>query len=341
MVCGFLPGGRARISRPASSGSSDSISCSSAVPPPKRCANSRWKWPLTTSKAASSRSRPSRLRLWIAWRSLRIASTTSSRSATSVSSRSDSSCCSSSARRLTAPSRSRSIFSRSSRRSTSADVGQRAVGLQPGVADDQMRRRVQRLVDARLDLRAGARRRRSAAPRRGRGSRALRQATGSRRSPPCRARPAGSRPPAAGRRRPCASVSASASCDSSARRRASISSGASSSACCSALGLGSRARRARRSGGPAFSARASPAAALGTDRRQPAAARLGFAAQPSWRGARIGKRRAVARRRQPLRARAGSAARRDRASRQAACSASATAAAASAWPSATRARRFG
>jgi hypothetical protein len=30
-----LPGGRARISSPASSGSSDSISCSSAVPPPK------------------------------------------------------------------------------------------------------------------------------------------------------------------------------------------------------------------------------------------------------------------------------------------------------------------
>jgi hypothetical protein len=66
MVCGFLPGGRARISSPASSGSSDSISCSSAVPPPNRWVNSRWKCVLTTSKAASRRSRPSRFRLWMA-----------------------------------------------------------------------------------------------------------------------------------------------------------------------------------------------------------------------------------------------------------------------------------
>ena len=34
------------------------------------------------------------------------------------------------------------------------DVGQRRVGLQPGLADHQMRRRVQRLLDARLDLAA-------------------------------------------------------------------------------------------------------------------------------------------------------------------------------------------
>ncbi|MCY1241312.1 hypothetical protein D9M72_542060 [compost metagenome] len=117
MVCGFLPGGRARISRPASSGSSLSISCSSAVPPPKRWVKSRWNCTLTTSNAAIRRSRPSRFRFWMALLSLRIASMTSSRSLRRRASFSESSFCSSSARRLTAPSRSRSIFSRSSSRS--------------------------------------------------------------------------------------------------------------------------------------------------------------------------------------------------------------------------------
>ena len=40
-TCGRLPGGWARISRPASSGSSDSISRNSAWPPPNRVVNSR------------------------------------------------------------------------------------------------------------------------------------------------------------------------------------------------------------------------------------------------------------------------------------------------------------
>ena len=102
MICGFLPGGRATISRPASSGSSDSVSCSSASPPPKRWVNSRWKWALTVSKAASSRSRPSRLRLPIPWRRRWMAATRSSRSVTSASRRAAISFASASARRLTA-----------------------------------------------------------------------------------------------------------------------------------------------------------------------------------------------------------------------------------------------
>ncbi len=79
-VAGFLPGGFAMISRPASSGSSVSISCSSAVPPPNSSVNSCLKWALTTSNEASSRSRASRLRFWMPWRSRLIASTRSSRS---------------------------------------------------------------------------------------------------------------------------------------------------------------------------------------------------------------------------------------------------------------------
>ena len=108
------------------------------------------------------------------------------------------------------------------------------------------------------------------------------------------ARPAGSRPPAAGRRRPCAALSASESCDSSARRRASISSGASASA--------SRSARASARRSPseaicrsAFSARAVQLRALGGDRGQAARARLGLALQPFMDGARVGQRRAVAR----------------------------------------------
>jgi hypothetical protein len=47
-----LPGGWARISRPASSGSSDSISCNSARPPPNRVVNSDPKWPFTVAEGA-------------------------------------------------------------------------------------------------------------------------------------------------------------------------------------------------------------------------------------------------------------------------------------------------
>ena len=60
-----VPGGFATISRPASSGSSASISCNSAVPPPNSSVNRCWKCLLTSSKEASSRSRASRLRFWM------------------------------------------------------------------------------------------------------------------------------------------------------------------------------------------------------------------------------------------------------------------------------------
>src|SRR5438094_9854693 len=49
-VAGFLPGGLATISRPASSGSSCSTSCSSAVPPPNSSVNKCLKCLLTSSK---------------------------------------------------------------------------------------------------------------------------------------------------------------------------------------------------------------------------------------------------------------------------------------------------
>ena len=68
------------ISRPASSGSSLSIRCRAASPPPNSSVNSRLKWPLTISNEVSSRSRASRLRLWMPWRSRLMASTRSSRS---------------------------------------------------------------------------------------------------------------------------------------------------------------------------------------------------------------------------------------------------------------------
>ena len=69
------------MSRPASRGSSESTRVSSAVPPPNRVVKSCLKCSLTVPKAASRRSRPSRLRLPIACRRRLIASTRSSRSA--------------------------------------------------------------------------------------------------------------------------------------------------------------------------------------------------------------------------------------------------------------------
>src|SRR4051794_17127270 len=122
-VAGFLPGGLARMSRPASSGSSLSTSCNSAVPPPNSEVNRRWKWPFTTSKEDSSRSRASLFRLWMPWRSRLIASVRSSRSVTRLVCWVSTSFSSSSARRLTAPSRSRSRRSLSSRSSTSSTGG--------------------------------------------------------------------------------------------------------------------------------------------------------------------------------------------------------------------------
>src|SRR5437763_1840027 len=56
-VAGFLPGGLAMISSPASSGSSCSMSCSSAVPPPNNSANSFLKLSLTIWKDANRRAR--------------------------------------------------------------------------------------------------------------------------------------------------------------------------------------------------------------------------------------------------------------------------------------------
>ena len=52
-VCGFLPGGWATSSSPASRGSSDSTSCSSALPPSNRVENRSSKCLPTTSNAAT------------------------------------------------------------------------------------------------------------------------------------------------------------------------------------------------------------------------------------------------------------------------------------------------
>ena len=59
-TCSFLPGGLAIISRPASSGSSDSVSARCAPPPPNKRTNSFWKCLSTSLNEASSRARPSR-----------------------------------------------------------------------------------------------------------------------------------------------------------------------------------------------------------------------------------------------------------------------------------------
>ena len=69
------------ISSPASSGSSDSTSSRCAWPPSNRVVNRLRKWRSTSSKAASSRARPSRLRLPIEPRRRLIARPSSSRSA--------------------------------------------------------------------------------------------------------------------------------------------------------------------------------------------------------------------------------------------------------------------
>ncbi len=119
-------------------------------------------------------------------RSLRIASMTSSRSRDQrLRASRSSSFCSSSARRLTAPRRSRSIFSRSSSRLDLARIRhrlRRAAG--PVKAQRLMRRDVQRLADACLALVPLLAGRTPAAPRRGRAARGFRQVPTAR-SPPC------------------------------------------------------------------------------------------------------------------------------------------------------------
>ncbi|MEL6213801.1 MAG: class II aldolase/adducin family protein [Pseudomonadota bacterium] len=99
----FLPGGDAKISSPASRTSSESIIRSSAWPPLKRRVNRDEIFALTVSKALRRRWRASLLRPPIAERSFRIAASQSSRSITSSSRRPETSCISSSARRLTPP----------------------------------------------------------------------------------------------------------------------------------------------------------------------------------------------------------------------------------------------
>ncbi len=131
IVWGFLPGGRARISRPASNGSSLSTNCNSAEPPPKSRVKSSLKCILTLSKATSNRSRPSLFKLAIAARSFLIASDRSSRSAIILSRCVSISLSSSSARKFTAPRRSRSDRNPSRRPSTVAISGKISPSLRP------------------------------------------------------------------------------------------------------------------------------------------------------------------------------------------------------------------
>ena len=173
------------------------------------------------------------------------------------------------------------------------DIGQRAVGLQPGVADHQMRRRVQRLLHARLDLApplvgggqpllgAGAalarfRQRLDRSDRRlvalGLLVLGLLQPVGRRLAQGLGLRQLRhQRAPALARSR-------------RARLRA-----LACSACASARRSPSEA--IWRS---AFSPRGDPAGALGGDRGQPPGALLGLALQPVMAGARVGQRRTVA-----------------------------------------------
>ncbi len=77
-VPSFLPGGWAKISRPAFRGSSASTRRSSAWPPRKRAVNRALKCSLTVSKAARRRSRPSALSASTPSRSLAMAAVKSS-----------------------------------------------------------------------------------------------------------------------------------------------------------------------------------------------------------------------------------------------------------------------
>ena len=121
--CSRLPGGLARISRPASSGSSASVSCNSAVPPPNNLLNSVLKCWFTSVKLFSRRSRPSRFNCEIAARNLAMAASKSSRSVSIVVMRLATSSISASARRLTGPILSRSRISLCTRSSSTSICG--------------------------------------------------------------------------------------------------------------------------------------------------------------------------------------------------------------------------
>ena len=146
------------ISRPASSGSSDSISCSSALPPPNSVVNSSPNFWFTVPKASSRRWRPSRLRLEMPPRSLLIAWMRSSRSLIRLSSCLATSMASSSARRLTPPSRSRSSRRPRSLCSISSATGD-LLRIKAGLGQNLARLALQHLGDAPLAgllaLRAG------------------------------------------------------------------------------------------------------------------------------------------------------------------------------------------
>ena len=124
--CSLLPGGCARISSPASSGSSDSVSFSSAVPPPNRILNSSRKCPLTVAKLAKSCSRPCLFNLFMAARSFSMAATRSSVSASMDSIREETSSISASARKFTGPMLSRSRIRRWTRSSSTSSSGSAA-----------------------------------------------------------------------------------------------------------------------------------------------------------------------------------------------------------------------
>src|SRR6185437_3045462 len=140
MICSRLPGGLARISSPASSGSRVSSPSSPrssvrwARPPPKSRVKSRVKCSFTSVKAASSRSRPSRFKAEMPSRSLAIAPVRSSRSRLSAPSFSSISVASASATRLTGPMPSRSRTRRCSLASASSVAGSSSPSSTPPVA---------------------------------------------------------------------------------------------------------------------------------------------------------------------------------------------------------------
>ena len=152
------------------------------------------------------------------WRSRSIASTRSSRSVVSVVCWVSISRSSSSARRLTAPSRSRSRRSRSSSASIVGDVGQRRVRLDARRAPRPRRARLRASRGFRGRCRRAGAWRLRRAPRRARLPRARRRALRARRAPRGRRRRARSRLRPGGRRRRARAVSAA--CDLADQRAA-------------------------------------------------------------------------------------------------------------------------
>ncbi len=242
-------------------------------------------------------------------RSFLIASTRSSRSVVSEVCWVSTSRSSSSARRLTAPSRSRSRRSRSSFSSISARSGSTSRRLDLGERGDRRPARPPACRGFRGRCRrAGAWRLRSA-PRRAPSPRARRWRLRARRGRRGRPRPARSRPLAAGRRRRAARPRRLATSLISAARFSAKTCGAFSSS------VRSRLASAMRCSSVAIWVRApsralGPAGLVGGERRQPAVGQFGFAHDRLLLGAHLGERGRACRRCRRARRRACSRDRR-------------------------------